>query len=136
MDMLLARFNVSNENGRIGAFSSELCELIRDIAFQALTSPKANATHVKRWAVDAVLKYPTSGIMSLVVRLQEEQLSAVYQLWLEEALYESLSWHVEGSQLCIRTSSGVVTETLEGEEVVVDFLRRLRVVQATMGIPG
>ncbi|KAL6872574.1 hypothetical protein HDV57DRAFT_249838 [Trichoderma longibrachiatum] len=96
----------------------------------------ANATHVKRWAVDAVLKYPTSGIMSLVVRLQEEQLSAVYQLWLEEALYESLSWHVEGSQLCIRTSSGVVTETLEGEEVVVDFLRRLRVVQATMGIPG
>lgn len=136
MDMLLARFRVPNENGRIGAFPPELCGLIRDIAAQALTSPKAENSHIKNWAVKGVLKYPASGIMGLVVRLGEEDLSAVYRLWLNEALEESLSWHVEGSRLCIRTSLGVVAECLESEEMAVDFVRRLRDVQATMRIPS
>ncbi|OTA03630.1 hypothetical protein A9Z42_0041340 [Trichoderma parareesei] len=136
MDMLLARFDVSNENGRIGAFPQELCGLIRDIAAQALTSSKAKASHIKHWAVNAVLKYPALEIMGLVVRLGEKHLSAVYRLWLEEALEESLSWYVEGSRLCIRTSSGVVAECLESEEMAVNFVRRLRDVQATMRIPS
>ncbi|TFB04396.1 hypothetical protein CCMA1212_003677 [Trichoderma ghanense] len=136
MDMLMARFNVPKENGRPGAFPPQLCKLIQDIAFQALTSPKAEAMHFKFWAVDAVLKYPASGIMGLVVRLEEKHLAAVYQLWLEEALEESLSWRVEGKRICIRTSSGVVVaEGLESEEVVLEFVRRIRGVRATMRIP-
>ncbi|KAL7824146.1 NACHT domain-containing protein [Trichoderma gracile] len=136
MDILMARFNVLNENGRIGAFPPELCELIRDIASQALTSSKANPSNIKNWAVNAVLKYPASGIMGLVVRLGENHLSAVYRLWLEEALEESLSWYVEGSRLCIRTSSGVVAECLGSEAAAIDFAGRLRDIRATMGIPS
>ncbi|KAH0498320.1 hypothetical protein TgHK011_005576 [Trichoderma gracile] len=136
MDMVLAGFDVLNENGRVGAFPPELCELIRDIAAQALTSSKAKASDIENWALKAVLKYPAAGIMGLVVRLGEKHLSAVYQLWLEEAFAEPLSWYVEGSRLCIRTSSGVVAECLGSEAAAVDFARRLRDIQATMGVPS
>ncbi|KAL6878738.1 hypothetical protein J3F83DRAFT_254348 [Trichoderma novae-zelandiae] len=79
----------ARKNGRASKLPPELCGINQEIAFQAMISPEAKATHIKFWAVDAVLKYPASGIMGLVVRLEERHLSAVYQPWVAEALVES-----------------------------------------------
>lgn len=91
LEMLMTKFRGPTRESRSGAFPPLLRGIIQDIARKAMTSPKASAADLKFWAVNAVLKYPGSGIMELVIQLDKKFLPAIYQVWLEEAFKESLS---------------------------------------------
>ncbi|KAK4075450.1 uncharacterized protein Triagg1_4571 [Trichoderma aggressivum f. europaeum] len=134
-EMAMAKFGVTIQEGQYGEFPPEFCALIRDIARQAMTSPNTAPRYLKVWFMEVELKYPGSGIMQFILRLDEKSLCTVYEMWLEGALEESLCWYVEDNQLCVRTSAGVIDRISESSEVISEFLERLEKIKAEIGVP-
>ncbi|KAL6830802.1 NACHT domain-containing protein [Trichoderma sp. SZMC 28015] len=135
-EMAMAKFGVTIQEGRYGEFPPQFCALIRDIARQAITSPNTAAGYLKVWFMEFELKYPGSGIMQLILRLDEKSLCTVYEMWLEGALEEFLCWYVDDNQLCVRTSAGVIDRVSESSEVISEFLEKMEKIKAKMGIPN
>ncbi|OPB37082.1 hypothetical protein A0O28_0039940 [Trichoderma guizhouense] len=135
-EMAMAKFGITFQEGQYGDFSLQFCALIRDIARQAITSPRLEPRDVNFWFVEVELKYPGSGIMQLMLRLDEKVLCNVYELWLERALEESLCWYVDDNQLCVRTSAGVIDRISESSEVISKFSEKLERIKAEMGVPN
>ncbi|PNP53103.1 hypothetical protein THARTR1_06313 [Trichoderma harzianum] len=135
-EMTMAKFGVTVQEGRYGAFPPQFCALVRDIARQAMASPNTAPRNLKFWFMEAELKYPGSGIMPLILCLDEKSLRTVYEMWLEGALEESLCWYVDDNQLCIRTSAGVIDRISTRSEMISEFLTRLETIKAEMGVPN
>ncbi|KAL6798932.1 NACHT domain-containing protein [Trichoderma sp. SZMC 28013] len=134
--MAMAKFGITIQEGQYGEFPPQFCELIRDIAHQALTSPNTAPRDLNFWLMEVELKYPGSGIMQFILRLDEKSLCAVYEMWLEGALEESLCWYVDDNQLCVRTSTGVIDRISESSERISEFLERLEKIKAEIGVPN
>ncbi|KAL7914834.1 NACHT domain-containing protein [Trichoderma velutinum] len=135
-EMSMAKFGVTIQEGRYGAFPPQFCALIRDIARQAMTSPNTPPRDLKFWFMEVELKYPGSGIMQLILRLDEKFLCTVYEMWLEGALEESLCWYVNDNQLSVRTSAGVIERISESSAVMSEFTEKLERIKAEIGIPN
>ncbi|UKZ46507.1 hypothetical protein TrVGV298_000712 [Trichoderma virens] len=135
LEIAMTKFGVTIQEARLGVFPPKLRGIIQDIARQAMISPNAAQRDMEFWAMEAVLKYPGLGIMELVLRLDEKALHTLYQQWLEKALEESLSWHVDDNRFCIRTSSGVVAEICESKEIISGFVKRLGNVKEAIKVP-
>ncbi|KAL7942197.1 NACHT domain-containing protein [Trichoderma barbatum] len=140
IEMAKTKFGIPIDDGWSGFFSPKVRGIIQDIACQAMidamTTPNAETRDLRFWAMEAVMKYPGSGIMELIIRLDDKFLRSVYQLWLEKSLEEPLSWHIVDNRLCVRTSLGIVANVSEGGEIISEFVKRLGNIKATLRVPN
>ncbi|KKP00815.1 peptidase C14 [Trichoderma harzianum] len=135
-EMAMDKFGVTSQEGQYSEYPPQFCALIRDIARQAIAFPNVHPRYLKFWFMEVELKYPGSGIMQLILRLDEKSLCTVYEIWLEGALEESLCWYVNDNQLCVRTSAGVIERISESGQIISEFQEKMEKIKAEMGVPN